>query len=66
MRKGMFGANALSISPPATITPLKTVTGRAPKCSTLALQMGPERKTHTRDHVNVGEQKRGLRARQRI
>ena len=37
-----MGAKALSISPPATITPLKMVTGRAPKLSTQALQTGPE------------------------
>ena len=58
MRKGMFGAKALSISPPATITPLKTVTGRAPKCSTLALQMGPERKRHTHSETMLMWQSR--------
>lgn len=42
MRNCTFGAKALSIRPPATITPLKMVTGRAPKLSTQALQMGPE------------------------
>lgn len=39
-----MGAKALSIRPPATITPLKMVTGRAPKLSTQALQTGPEGK----------------------
>ena len=43
MRNWTFGAKALSIKPPATITPLKMVTGRAPKLSTQALQIGPER-----------------------
>lgn len=42
MRNWTFGAKALSIRPPATITPLKMVTGRAPKLSTQALQIGPE------------------------
>lgn len=42
MRNWTFGAKALSIRPPATITPLKMVTGRAPKLSTQALQTGPE------------------------
>lgn len=41
MRNWTFGAKALSIRPPATITPLKMVTGRAPKLSTQALQTGP-------------------------
>lgn len=41
MRNSTLGAKALSIRPPATITPLKMVTGRAPKFSTQALQMGP-------------------------
>lgn len=41
MRNWTFGAKALSIRPPATITPLKIVTGRAPKLSTQALQTGP-------------------------
>ncbi|KAA8583647.1 hypothetical protein FQN60_014855 [Etheostoma spectabile] len=50
MRNCTFGAKALRIRPPATITPLKMVTGRAPKLSTQALQTGPkeeevERKT---------------------
>ena len=36
-----MGAKALSIRPPATIIPLKMVTGRAPKLSTQALQTGP-------------------------
>lgn len=44
MRNCTFGAKALSIRPPATITPLKMVTGRAPKLSTQALQTGPEGK----------------------
>lgn len=42
MRNWTLGAKALSIRPPATITPLKMVTGRAPKLSTQALQTGPE------------------------
>ncbi|TNN70591.1 hypothetical protein EYF80_019175 [Liparis tanakae] len=42
MRNWTFGAKALSIRPPATMTPLKIVTGRAPKLSTQALQTGPE------------------------
>ncbi len=37
----MLGAKALSINPPATITPLKMVTGRAPKFTTQKLQTGP-------------------------
>lgn len=41
MRNWTFGAKALSIRPPATITPLKMVTGRAPKLSTQALHTGP-------------------------
>lgn len=40
MRNWTFGAKALSIRPPATMTPLKMVTGRAPKLSTQALQTG--------------------------
>lgn len=48
MRNWTFGAKALSIRPPATITPLKTVTGRAPKLSTQALQTGPAERTKDR------------------
>lgn len=44
MRKETLGAKALSIRPPATITPLKTVTGRAPKLSTQTLHTGPTKK----------------------
>lgn len=40
-RKEMLGAKALSINPPATITPLNTATGRAPKFTTQMLQTGP-------------------------
>ncbi len=36
-----IGCKALSISPPETMTPLKMVTGLAPKFTTQALQMGP-------------------------
>lgn len=39
-----MGAKALSISPPETMTPLKMVTGLAPKFTTQALQMGPVQK----------------------
>lgn len=41
MRKETLGAKALSINPPATITPLNTATGRAPKFTTQMLQTGP-------------------------
>lgn len=41
-RKERLGAKVLSINPPATTTPLKMATGRAPKVTTQTLQMGPE------------------------
>lgn len=41
MRKWTLGAKALSIRPPEIMTPLKMVTGLAPKFTTQALQMGP-------------------------
>lgn len=41
MRNWTLGAKALSMRPPETITPLKIVTGLAPKFTTHALQMGP-------------------------
>lgn len=50
MRNSTLGAKALSIMPPATITPLKMVTGRAPKFSTQTLQMGPGREKGRREN----------------
>lgn len=47
MRNWTLGAKALSIRPPATMTPLKIVTGRAPKLSTQALQTGPGEEPRT-------------------
>lgn len=44
MRKWTLGAKALSIRPPEIMTPLKMVTGLAPKFTTQALQMGPVQK----------------------
>lgn len=58
MRKETFGANALNIRPPATITPLNTVTGRAPKLSTQALHTGPaQRETQKRWNSHTTKQK---------
>lgn len=58
MRNWTFGAKALSIRPPATITPLKMVTGRAPKLSTQALQMGPDLKRKGRKTKEEKENER--------
>lgn len=44
MRKWTLGAKALSIRPPEIMTPLKMVTGLAPKFTTQALHMGPAQK----------------------
>lgn len=57
MRNSTLGAKALSIMPPATITPLKMVTGRAPKFSTQTLQMGPGGRKEGRRENGVKSEK---------
>lgn len=47
------------MKPPATMTPLKMVTGRAPKLSTQALQIGPGSERQKREREKKLKIKKG-------